>query len=147
MSQSTKECHIIGWLLLLSLSGCGGSGCDITGKVLIDGQPFSNGRIALRPVEKAPRSRTVQAVITDGEFHFLPAQKVLPGKYEVVITARRATGQQLPPEEGTTEVMPRYEQYLPAKYNTATELLAEITDRKSVLDFELEMPKTRGTRR
>jgi hypothetical protein len=127
------------------VAGCGGGGCAVQGKVLLDGEPVSEGRIALRPKQPGPNARTVQAVVSEGQFQFIPAQGVVPGAYSVVITARRKTGQQLPPEEGSGEVLDRYEQYLPPKYNTRTELTADISGGTNDLLFELELPQ--GARR
>lgn len=134
-------------LVITSLVGCSGGGCELAGTVTVDGVAVKEGRIALRPTEKSPDSRTVQAVITDGAFVFVPAQGVVPAKYDVVITARRKTGRTLPAEEGTNDDVARYEQYLPAKYNTATELSIAVEGDAEQIAFELELPKNRRASR
>lgn len=133
----------IPWCSLLV--GCGSSSCAISGDVLVDGQPLPDGRIALRPASEASGVRTVQAVVTDGAYSFTKNQGIAPGTYSVVITGRRKTGDALPPEEGSGEVIERYEQYLPARYNTNTELTANIVGDASDLNFELQL--SQGGRR
>ncbi len=127
----------IPWCSLLV--GCGNSSCAVSGNVLVDGQPLPEGRIALRPATKAKGVRTVQAVIADGAYSFAKNQGISPGNYSVVITGRRKTGDALPPEEGSGEVIERYEQYLPARYNTNSELTANIISDSSDLNFELQL--------
>lgn len=124
-------------LVLIAAIGCGDVNHVVSGKVLYGDQPVADGRIALRPKEKTVGSRTLQAVISDGGFNFSGAQKIAPGTYDVVITGRRKSGQSIPPEEGSGEVIDRYEQYLPARYNTHTELMLEVNGDKSDLIFEL----------
>ncbi|MDZ4815535.1 MAG: hypothetical protein SGI71_04635 [Verrucomicrobiota bacterium] len=109
----------------------------VAGKVLYGDQPVADGRIALRPKVKTAGTRTLQAVITDGVFNFSGSQKIAPGTYEVVITGRRKSGQSIAPEEGSEEVIDRYVQYLPSRYNTHTELILEVAGDNSEILFEL----------
>ncbi len=119
--------------------GCGKSSCAVSGTVLVDGQPLPDGRIAFRPAVETKGARTVQAVVDDGAYAFTKNQGIAPGKFSVVITGRRKTGTFLPQEEGSGEVIERYEQYLPANYNTNTELTADIVGDASDLDFDLKL--------
>jgi hypothetical protein len=135
---------VLGVALSAAVMGCGQGSCAVSGRVLLDGQPVADGRIALRPTLKTPGVRTVQAVIANGDFVFVQSQGIVPGNYSVVITARRKTGQLLPPEEGSGEVVDRYEQYLPAQYNTDTKLRCEIVGDTDDLLFELELPRARS---
>ncbi len=132
-------------LLLAAMSpiGCGRSACTVSGKVLVNGEPLPSGRIALRPKTTVKNVRTPQAVITDGEYSFSATQGIAPGEYSVVITGRRKTGESLPPEEGSGEVIQRYEQYLPAKYNTSTELTTTLVSNSSEVNFDLELPRAK----
>lgn len=124
-------------LIFIAVGGCSDVNHAVSGKVLYDDQPVADGRIALRPKEKSTSSRTLQAVISDGVFSFSGSQKVAPGIYDIVITGRRKSGQSIPAEEGSGEIIDRYEQYLPARYNTHTELIIEVDGDKSDLIFEL----------
>ena len=124
-------------ILCTMVCGCGGKACSVSGKVLWNGNPVPEGRIALRP-KAAKLDHTVQAVIENGEFNFVRQQGVVTGTYDVVITARRKTGQTIDPEEGSEEAVERYEQYLPAKYNTKTTLVEEISGDVEDLVFELK---------
>lgn len=140
---SKRVSPILTCLVILAAVGCDGGGYVIGGKVLYDDKPVTDGRIALRPQTEAAGARTVQTDITNGEFEFSSPQKILPGTYSVVITGRRKSGQSTLPEEGSGEVKNRYEQYLPSRYNTNTELVLEIIADKSDLLFELEPPRSR----
>ncbi|MGI9430092.1 MAG: hypothetical protein ACR2NM_15640 [Bythopirellula sp.] len=127
-------------LLVTGTVGCGGGGCTVSGEVTLDGQPLSNGRIALRPAAKMAGFRPVSAEIDSGSFQFESSQKIVPGSYVVIVKAWRPTGKKLPIEEGASEPEDEYEQYLPLKYNTRSELAVELDGNKYDLTFELQMP-------
>jgi len=102
------------------LPGCGGSGpLPVSGTVTLDGQPLPSGDILFEPVDGTTSSDG--GTIKDGKFSFTSK----PGKMKVKIVAlREAPG---PPLKGAMgEPLPNTQQYLPAKYNTATELTAEV---------------------
>lgn len=114
--------------LLLMGSGC--SQPTVSGTVTFDGQPVSEGHIAF-----VPESGTGQgggANIVNGAYTLQTA----PGKYKVEINASRMTP--LPPGQtgmdgATSEVRP----YIPARYNTQTELRTDVPA-KGKVDFDLK---------
>jgi hypothetical protein len=132
------EC--LGAILLGAVLGCGQSPCSVSGKVLVNGAPVEDGRIALRPTTADSGTRTARTTIENGVFEFARAQGLQPGDYSVVITALRKTGKQLPPEAGSGEVLDQYEQFLPARYNTDTKLTCEVIEDSENLSFELKVP-------
>lgn len=128
------------WALgaILCAAGCNGSGdrFAIQGTVTLDGETIPKGSIAFRPLEST-RSPSAGAEIVDGQFS-IPAEKgVRPGQFRVEILAVRATGRSIKdPVFGPTEVE---QQYLPARYNTRSELTADITENfAGELHFELK---------
>lgn len=115
---------------LLGATGCGGGDSDrkqIGGTVTLEGQPLKEGPISFFP-QLDTKGPTAGASIVDGKFTINAKKGPLPGKFHVQITATRLTGRKIiapPPTEGTVDEI---EQYLPARYNTMSELEAELTD-------------------
>ena len=130
-------------LLLAPLAGCGrGDGrATVVGEVSLDGAPLATGLIEFTP---APGTTGVAAggVIENGSYA-IPDKGPLPGSYQVRITAIRATGRQVPmptigPGARPGAMMEEKVQYIPARYNTETELVVEIEAGKNRHNFELE---------
>jgi hypothetical protein len=113
--------------------GCGSSGLDtqpVSGKVTFDGQPISEGRILFRGTGSDPRA--FSAEIKNGQYQM----EALAGKMRVEITASRPVpGKCDGAEEG--ETVPVGEMYIPARYNSQSELTAEVTSGKNEFDFAL----------
>ena len=131
MTQTT--CSRLAWwcvagTYLLLLAGCGGAGGreGLEGTVTLDGQPLAEGSIRFHPID-GTEGPTAGGKIENGEFSLLPQGGTFPGKYQVEITSTRKTGQQIPAALGDGMV-DEYEQYLPARYNTQSELTAEVTE-------------------
>ena len=122
----------------LTAGGCqrGSVRYAIKGTVALDGKPLDSGSINFRPVEKTP-GPTAGAEIKDGKFVIPREGGLLPGKFRVEITASRP-GKNVVLDEMSGREVPAYEQYLPARYNTRSELRAEVSESKSNhFDFEL----------
>lgn len=100
----------------------------VTGGVMFDGQPLPGGAISFYPADKtvAPQGGRIR----DGGFQV----RCRPGKYRVEILASR-------PKEGAKEQTPGMtplEQYIPARYNDASTLEAEVsTQRRQQFTFAL----------
>ena len=128
---------LLAFISLAFLLGCGGpdSGrASVSGKVTFDGEPVKAGQIAFEP--QGP-GRMGIAQIVDGAYQMPPQQGPTPGKYTVRITADRPTGKTAP-DAGGRSGGETYEQYIPAKYNTRSELSVEIgAEPNAVHDFAL----------
>jgi hypothetical protein len=130
------------WLLvlvlgLLTLFGCSNSGRHgVEGTVTLDGQPLPKALITFRP-KPGTASPSAGANVVDGKFSIASKGGLLPGKFRVEITAMRPTNKQrTDPFSGKMVTLD--EQYIPAKYNTASELEAVIgPDAAKPLDFQL----------
>jgi hypothetical protein len=121
-------------LCAATFAGCGDAADEsvpVSGTVTFDGAPLPSGSITLLPSDGVGSS--AGAEITDGKYE----TKALPGPKQVTITANRekAGGNaKADPHAG-----PPTEQYLPAKYNSATELKADIpADGSDKINFELQ---------
>ena len=113
--------------------GCGGAAgpatYQVTGTVTFQGEPVAEGQIALRDPEGIRPS--AGGKIEKGKFAF----RSQPGRMQVDITARRETGRF--DESNPGEKTPLLEQFIPARYNTQTELEREIQAGKNEFAFEL----------
>jgi hypothetical protein len=120
------------------LSGCSGAGGDVevTGSVTLNGQPVGSGNEALiRFVPTAGKGTAADGFVDAGSYRV----RVPPGAYKVEITWNRPTGKKLArkgvkgPGAEEDEVVAE----IPAKYNTATTLTADVSAGKAKHDFPL----------
>ena len=140
----SKYCWAAALLFGLSLLGCSGksSDCTVSGTVMFDNQPVPDGDIVFRDAEDKVAPGTGK--IKDGKFTF----PVKPGKKKVQIFATRLM--KVPPEK--TDALPpgipgmpgaksqteRPLNYIPMRYNTTTELTADVTaDGPNQYEFKL----------
>lgn len=127
---------LAGALLVCGAFGCGSDGMVVAlGGVMFDGQPLADGAISFYPADKsvAPQGGRIR----DGRFQV----RCRPGKYRVEILASR-------PKEGAKEASPGMtplEQYIPARYNDASELEAEVST-KSRQEFTFDLRSGTGTK-
>jgi hypothetical protein len=109
--------------------GCSGSdgAADVLGEVTLDGQPLVDGVIHFFPT--SGESRTESAFIREGKF-----QKRVPiGKHRVEISSVQAR----PLRPGQDADSATGGEIVPARYNTKTELTADVSKGKNELRFEL----------
>jgi hypothetical protein len=120
------------------VSGCNSGGLEkvvVSGEVKFKGEPVSIGKITFDPIEgtDGPISG---AAIKDGRYTADGKGGVPIGRHKVIIEGFR------PPTDETGKVDPELgrAQYLPAKYNIASELIMEIKSDESpaVRDFNLD---------
>ncbi len=106
-------------VLLVALSGCGDpETVSVTGTVTYQGQPVEQGMIAFVSLT-APQARQA-GTIEDGRFTLRAA----PGRKKVEIRASRPLPAHL---QDAPEMGLKYEDYLPARFNSETTLTAEVT--------------------
>jgi hypothetical protein len=116
-------------LCLLVFVGCGKSqsGIALSGGVMFDGKPVEVGQIVFEPQSGGKMTLTQ---ITNGIYQLPSERPAQPGKYLVRITADRPTGRTIAadPRSQEDQATEELEQYIPAKYNTRSELYLELTD-------------------
>lgn len=131
--------------MLIALMGCVvialGGGCsqkdakfEIRGRVSFEGEPISDGKILFMPKDES-RPQAISK-IANGEYVTASPGGVYVGGYNVQVFGYRGTGkiQDLGEMFGKQE---QQEQYVPAKFNRATELTVDITADKTEYDFDL----------
>ena len=120
-------------LTAATILGCGPAGLNtrpVSGKVTFDGQPIAEGRIQFRAVEGDQRAFSGE--IKNGQYTL----QALAGKMKVEIIASRPVPGKFD-ESNPGEKVPVGEMYIPARYNSQTELTAEVTTGKNQFDFAL----------
>ena len=124
---------------LACLHGCGASDGPqaVSGSVTYQGKPLGHGSVTFLTTvgERGPAGG---ALITDGRFEIPAARGLVPGTYRVAISAPEPGGQ-LTAAEKAAGASPKARETMPAKYNAATELTAEIrVGAANRFDFNLE---------
>lgn len=128
--------------LFLAVSGCGGEGdpCSVSGEVRFDSQPIAQGDLRLDPVD-GTLGPGGSAKIVDGKFVIAQAKGMLAGRYLVRITATRATGRKVKNREnlsGNQREIEEVVQFIPARYNFASELTLELVSGENTKSLELQ---------
>lgn len=113
------------------IAGCGSSPLVmVSGTVSYDGTPIDLGSIRFDPADgKGP---SAEAKIEAGKYNV----DVAPGKKKVFITGLKQNGFTTPGGPDGPKI-PAYEEIVPAKYNTASDLTHEITGGATGVDFNL----------
>jgi len=106
-----------------AITGCGGGAADtirVSGSAEYEGQPITSGDIRFIP-ESRNTGSVVGGQIVDGSYSLDGKQSLRHGSYRVELKAyRNADGS--PGAVNRKDPEANYVQYLPAKYNTNTEL-------------------------
>lgn len=111
----------------IALGAAGGCGrppaAALEGSVTFAGQPIDDGTIRLFPVDGTPGPGAA-ALVAAGRFAIEPGKGLVPGRYMVAIAATRPTGRTVKPEPGSEAdgSVAEYEQFVPDRYNTKSEL-------------------------
>ena len=121
-------------VVLISLSGCSKSEFElglVTGVVTYDGRPLARANVVFQP-DGAVGTTSVGFTNDAGEYQLTfsrTAKGAIVGGHEVVINV-------WPTDENPKPIK------VPARYNTATELKAEVKAGKNVHNFELTSDKS-----
>lgn len=115
------------FLMPVVLLGCHGDGLvSVSGTAQWQGQPIEKGMINFYPTD--PSQRPHGGPIEDGAFSF----RASPGEKLVEVFADRPVG-----EPDPVMNLQRYEQFIPTRYNEATELTATVTSSGGTFEFLL----------
>jgi hypothetical protein len=123
-------------LALFTLAGCGSGKVSVEGSVTFDGEPVGGGSIALTPETGAGVSGGAQ--IVKGKFEIGSDKNLPPGKYKVEIIWNKKTGKTLPNASDPGTTLEETKQVIPARYNSKTELSADLKPGSNPLTFDLK---------
>ena len=121
----------------LSAAGCSGGGLAVSGHVTVNGQPLEDGDITFSPT--TPGASAAQTEVIDGKYRFPGSAGLTNGTYKVAISAMRSTGRKITVDEGSTEMIESFEEYIPPKYNIRSTLTVEIDADRTDHDFKLSI--------
>jgi hypothetical protein len=123
--------------LCAALAGCAPPArtVPVSGAVTLDGRAFGNGGdavIRFDPADPA-KGNSAESFVTGGKY----AVELVPGRYRVSVTWTRPTGKTRTGVAGPGADAGVSEQVIPARYNTATELTADVSADRPTHDFGL----------
>jgi hypothetical protein len=122
-------------VLINAIAGCSGSPATarVTGTVTFDGKPLANAGVEFLPEDGSRSSFGETDASGKYELKFsASAIGAIPGKHKVVIrTGSSDDGVDRESSGGKKET-------LPARYNSASELTAELKGGNNVVDFDLK---------
>ena len=119
-------------IVVVALAGCGGSSrssYQVAGTVTFDGEKVERGAIVFTPLDNTTHAGAAQ--IVNGDY----AVELPPGTYRVEITANREH-----PTKRDRLDMSLIEQYIPANYNTDSQLSLEVVAVDQHQDWPLQSP-------
>jgi hypothetical protein len=124
--------------VVLVAAGCGSP--TVTGQVSLDGQPVDGGSIAFVPIGSGSTIQ-VGGEIVRGTYTLTGARAPRPGSYRVEIYWNKTTGKKIPAPGDEGNFMEETLQVIPTRYNTKSELMADIKGTgKDTFDFALSSP-------
>ncbi|WP_238388836.1 carboxypeptidase-like regulatory domain-containing protein [Roseimaritima ulvae] len=106
----------------------------MSGTVTVDGSPIEGAVVTFQPTGGRPSVGTTDA---SGQYTLRYSASIdgaLIGAHKVVITTERATSG----GEGSEPLVEGRKEILPAKYNEATELTAQVEAGSNTIDFDLQ---------
>jgi hypothetical protein len=104
----------------------------LTGTVTVDGAPIEKGAISFYPTDG--EGFTAGSPIKNGEY----SARVPAGTLKVTISMPRVIGMKKLYDTPNSPERPLYEEGLPARYNSKTELQIEVEAGEMRKDFELK---------
>ena len=120
---------VLGFCLLIVLGCSRAAGRQaLEGTVTLDGAPLAEGSIVFLP-QAGTKSPTCGGTISQGHFSIAPAGGAACGTFRVEITAVRNTGRKVKSfHMGQSIEKDESEQYIPARYNSQSELTATVSE-------------------
>ncbi len=124
-----------------TVSGCSKSPYEgeqrfpLTGTVTLDGEPVDGGTISFIP--SVETKRVTGGPIAGGKYTVHENSGANAGEYRVEIHWLKPTGEQFLDKDDTGEMIDVVAEAIPQKYNTSTELVAEVSASQTEFDFSL----------
>ena len=115
----------------LFLLGCGPRKPVVEGEITLDSVPIGKGAIQLIPADG--KGQTAGTGVVDGRYRM----EASPGTMTVIVNWPQANGKMLDPG-GSGQMIDRYVESVPPKYNEKSELTVTVKPGVNVSDFTLE---------
>jgi hypothetical protein len=115
----------------LFLLGCGTRKPVVEGQITLDSVPIGKGAIQLIPVDG--KGQTAGTGVVDGRYRM----EASPGTMKVIVNWPQANGKMMDPG-GSGQMIDRYVESVPDRYNEKTELTVMVKPGVNVADFALE---------
>jgi hypothetical protein len=136
-SRSIRSLALV--LLGAIVAGCSGGDelprQEVSGTIRLGGEPLPSGFINFEP--SAGQATGGGAVITDGSYSLPRDTGLVPGAYRISISSPSNAGGPGGDAPGSAGSM--MQEGIPARYNSQSELTAEVTDGgDNTFDFDLE---------
>jgi hypothetical protein len=124
----------------IAAAGCGAANepprVGVSGKVTLGAEPLPTGTITFVPAASGP---SATAPISEGTYSIGRSEGPGPGKYRVEIYSVRRTGKQVKDRGNPQEPQAEQRNFVPRRYNTESELKADIKpDLDQVFDYPLD---------
>ncbi|MBX6313500.1 MAG: hypothetical protein IRY99_11375 [Isosphaeraceae bacterium] len=132
---------LLALVAVMALEGCGGGDelprQEVSGTVTLNGQPLEDGSIQFQPAGTGQGAAVSGgSMITNGRYRIRRDQGLVPGTYKVMIFSHGETSGDASEPGAQTGPPP---ELIPAQYNAATTLTAEVTtDKPNVFNFDLK---------
>jgi hypothetical protein len=130
----SRACLLTFALIFPGLSGCGGT-ATVSGQVTVDGEPLKNGVISYVPADDSGAPATT--AIQDGKYEL----QMVPGKKFVQISAPGAVRKVREYNAPDAPEIVITDERLPARYNSATDLVLEVKAGINTKDWDLDTKK------
>jgi hypothetical protein len=124
------------------LLGCGEPSYEgpkripISGTITYNDKPLEAGIVSF--ISQTEDQRPAQGFITNGQYS-IPEEKGLnEGTYRVEIRWNRPTGKKILDSQDTGEMVEESKQVIPARYNTNSELTADVSKGNTTFNFDLK---------
>ena len=131
-----RSLGVCAFVLIALATGCSDpTKGEVSGTITVDGNPAKTGSIGFFPIDG--NGQTSGAKIVEGTY----TATVSVGKSRVEIRVPKKVGEQKIYNTPDSPIQDLLEESLPAKFNTESELVYEVTSGKSVKDFELSTKK------
>jgi hypothetical protein len=107
----------------------------LTGKVTYDGKPIDGGTISFIPTDES--NRVSGGPLIQGAYSVPEAKGANSGSYRVEVRWPQPTGKKYK-DPDTLETYSEQKESMPKKYNTQSELTADVSETKNQFDFDLK---------
>lgn len=130
------NCRAVSLILLTMLgpcllSGCGNPTATVSGEVTLDGKPLEDGIIVYDPSDG--KNTAAQGKIEAGKYSVL----TVPSSATVKISAQRVVGKRPDSDAPNATLIEIWEEQIPERYNTETELKFEVQVGKNTKDWKI----------